>query len=65
MVRAAYFCNAAGIEPANPIGGLVGWIGLGSVLALLRQTVKERQQADQRTAVAKAARPDTGARSAS
>ena len=53
------------LNTANPIGGLVGWIGLGSVLALLRQTVKGRQQADQRTAVAKAARPDTGARSAS
>lgn len=48
------------LSTSNPIGGLIGWIGLGLLLAGLRT-----QLPLQRTAVAKAARPDTGARRAS
>lgn len=48
------------LSTANPIGGLIGWVGLGLLLAGLKT-----QLPNQRTAVAKAARPDTGARRAS
>ncbi|MEB3183348.1 MAG: CPBP family intramembrane glutamic endopeptidase [Cyanobacteriota bacterium] len=41
----------------NPIGGLLGWLGLGLLLAALHWS--------QRTAVARARRPSTGARKAS
>lgn len=48
------------LSTANPIGGLIGWTGLGLLLAFLRN-----QHPPQRTAVANAARPATGARRAS
>ena len=45
------------LNTANPIGGLMGWAGLGLLLAVLRA-----RPVNQCTAVASAARPDTGAR---